>query len=66
MSETIYTVRGIHCQSCVANISESVDAVDGVSAVEVDLEAEKVVVRGERFDDATVRAAIATTGYEAA
>jgi copper chaperone len=65
MSETKYTVRGIHCQSCVANIEETVGDVSGVQTVEVDLVGETVVVRGD-FDDAAVRAAIASTGYEAA
>lgn len=66
MTESTYTVRGIHCQSCVANITETVGAVAGVEAVEVDRQAERVVVRGESFDDAAVRQAIAATGYEAA
>ena len=66
MTEVIYTVKGIHCQSCVDNISEQVGGLDGVEAVEVDREAERVVVRGEGFDDASVRAAIQAAGYEAA
>ncbi|MQA99711.1 MAG: heavy metal transporter [Actinobacteria bacterium] len=66
MSETIYTVKGIHCQSCVMNISESVNEVTGVSSVEVDLEREAVAVRGDQFDDQAVRAAIAGAGYQAA
>jgi len=66
MTEKVYEVKGIHCQSCVANISDSVGNVSGVSEVEVSLEAEKVVVRGDAFDDAAVREAIAATGYQAA
>lgn len=66
MSEVTYTVRGIHCRSCVANIQETVGGVSGVQSVEVDREGERVVVRGEAFDDAAVRTAIASTGYEAA
>jgi copper chaperone len=66
MSETVYTVRGIHCQSCVANIKETVGGVSGVQLVEVDLAGETVVVRGESFDDDAIRAAIASTGYQAA
>ncbi len=66
MSEVTYTVKGIHCQSCVANIREAVGDVDGVSAVDVDLSSEKVVVRGDSIEDAAVRAAISSAGYEAA
>ena len=64
--ESVYTVHGIHCQSCVANISESVQEVAGVASVDVDLATEKVVVRGDSIDDDAVRAAIASAGYEAA
>ena len=66
MTETTYKVSGIHCQSCVANISETVGRVEGVASVEVDREGERVVVRGQSFDDGAVRSAIAATGYEAA
>lgn len=66
MSETTYTVKGIHCQSCVMNIRESVSEVTGVSTVDVDLASERVVVRGEQFEDDAVRAAIAAAGYQAA
>lgn len=66
MSEVTYTVTGIHCQSCVDNISGQVGGLTGVHSVEVDREAERVVVRGDGFDDASVRAAIQAAGYEAA
>ena len=65
MTEETYTVKGIHCQSCVVNISETVGAVDGVTAVEVDRDGEKVLVRGDSFQDTAVRDAIAATGYAA-
>ena len=65
MSETTYKVSGIHCQSCVANISESVQEVGGVAAVEVDLDKDEVTVRGDSFDDTAVRSAIVAAGYEA-
>ncbi len=65
MSESTYMVQGIHCQSCVSNISRGVSAVPGVTEVEVDLEG-RVVVRGERFEDSAVRAAIEAMGYQAA
>ena len=65
MTEKTYTVKGIHCQSCVANISETVGAVDGVAAVDVDRDGERVLVRGDAFQDTAVRDAIAATGYAA-
>ncbi len=66
MTENVYTVHGIHCQSCVANISESVREVPGVASVDVDLASEKVSVRGESIDDQAVRSAISAAGYEVA
>lgn len=66
MSEVTYTVKGIHCQSCVDNISGQVGELAGVQSVQVDREANHVVVRGDGFDDASVRAAIQAAGYEAA
>jgi copper chaperone CopZ len=67
MSETIiYRVPGLHCGHCRAAVEEEVGAVAGVEAVEVDLEAKLVTVRGERLDDAAIRLAIDEAGYEAA
>ncbi len=65
MDNATYTVTGMHCQSCVANVSDSVGEVPGVTSVEVTLEDERVVVTGA-FDDAAVRAAIEQAGYQAA
>jgi copper chaperone CopZ len=64
MNEAIFTVKGIHCQSCVANIKEAVTELDGVAQVDVDVPGEKVTVRGA-VDDGAVREAIASAGYEA-
>ena len=66
MNEAIYTVKGMHCQSCVANVREMVTEVPGFEAVEVDLPTEKVVVRGDTFEDGAVRRAIAEAGYQTA
>ena len=67
MSETItYTVAGIHCGHCALSIKEEVSEVSGVEAVDVDVEAKVVTIRGEQLADDTLRAAIAEAGYEAA
>jgi len=67
MSETLsYTVPAMHCGHCERAVKEEVSAVDGVSEVAVDLDTKRVTVRGQAFDDAAVRAAIAEAGYEAA
>ena len=67
MSETLsYSVPAMHCGHCERAVKEEVSAVDGVSEVVVDLDTKLVTVRGQAFDDAAVRAAIAEAGYEAA
>jgi copper chaperone len=67
VSETLtYTVPAMHCANCEAAVSEEVSAVAGVESVSVDLEAKRVKVRGEGFDDGAIRAAIEEAGYEAA
>ncbi len=67
MSETVtYTVPAIHCEHCAMSIREEVSEVEGVDAVDVDLESKVVAIRGRDLDDAALRAAIEEAGYEAA
>lgn len=67
MSTTLaYQVPGVSCGHCRTAITEEVGGVAGVAAVEVDLEARTVTVRGEGLDDAAIRDAIAEAGYEVA
>ena len=61
-----YNVPSIHCGHCAAAIKREVLSVDGVEAVDVDLEAKAVTVRGEALSDEAVREAIEEAGYEAA
>jgi copper chaperone len=64
--ELSYTVAGMSCGHCKAAVTEEVELVAGVDAVEVDLDSKRVVVRGENLSDEAVRAAIVEAGYEAA
>ena len=67
MSETItYTVSGMHCGHCKASVTEELSEVEGVEAVDVDLDTKLVVVTGSGLDDAALRAAIEEAGYQAA
>jgi copper chaperone CopZ len=61
-----YAVPDVSCGHCRAAIEAEVSQVAGVSAVEVDLEAKRVDVRGEALDDAAVRAAIDEAGFDVA
>jgi copper ion binding protein len=66
MDERTYSVPGVSCDHCRAAIADEVGSLEGVREVAVDLDAKRVVVRGERLDDAALRAAIEEAGYEAA
>ena len=61
-----YTVNGMTCSHCVLSVREEVGEVDGVAAVDVDLESGRMVVAGTGVDDAAVRAAVEEAGYEVA
>ena len=67
MSETItYTVPALHCGHCKASVTEELSEVEGVEAVDVDLDTKLVVVTGSGLDDMALRAAIEEAGYKAA
>lgn len=66
MTEITYRVPDMSCGHCRQAVSDVVLAVEGVEAVDVDLETKFVVVRGPDLDDARLRAAIEDAGYEAA
>ena len=67
MSDTVtYDVPGIHCAHCGMSIREEVSEVEGVEAVDVDVDAKVVTITATAVDDAAIRAAIREAGYEAA
>jgi len=67
MSQTItYSVPGMHCGHCKTAVEHEVSAVEGVEAVDVDLDTKLVVVTGEGLSDAALRTAIEEAGYDAA
>jgi copper chaperone len=61
-----YSVPGMHCGHCTQAVERELSAVDGVAAVEADLESKLVTVRGEALSDEALREAIEEAGYEAA
>jgi copper chaperone len=60
-----YSTPGISCDHCVTAITAEVGRIDGVSNVDVDLEAKRVTVTGDHLDDGAVRGAIDEAGYDA-
>ncbi len=65
-ADLVYSVPGISCEHCRTAISTEVGAVDGVEAVDVDIAAKTVTVRGAEVSDAAVREAIDEAGYDVA
>ena len=54
------TVTGMHCEKCVARVTAALEAIDGVTSVQVSLEDERAVVEGRGFSvDALVEAVVA-------
>jgi copper chaperone CopZ len=66
MTQTVtYSVPGMSCAHCRTAITVEVTAIDGVEAIDVDLDTKLVRISGENLEDATLRAAIDEAGYEA-
>ena len=61
---TRYSVPDMSCQHCVDAITKEVNKVDGVTAVNVDLDAKTVTVDGGQ--ESAILAAIDVAGYDAA
>jgi copper chaperone len=64
---TEYLVSGMHCQHCVASVTEEVSAIPGVTDVHVDLDSGELIVTSDTdlfFSD--IEAAIDEAGYTVA
>ncbi len=56
-------IKGMSCQHCVASTTKALEAVPGISAVEVDLDKGEARYQGEADKDA-VKSAIEKIGFE--
>ena len=66
LPQQTYSVEGMTCEHCVAAVSAEISAIPGVSGVEVDLDAGRVVVSGSGVAREDVRAAVEEAGYSLA
>lgn len=67
MTTATWTVTGMTCGHCVASVTEEVSEVPGVTDVQVDLAAGRLVVHSAgEIDGAAVEAAVAEAGYAVA
>ena len=60
------SVPGMTCGHCEAAVKQEVGAIDGVTAVDVDLDSKDVVVTGTQLDRDAVVAAIDEAGFDVA
>ena len=64
MTTSTYAVDGMSCGHCVDAVRQEVGRLDGVTTVQVDLDAGLVTVDSERpLDVEAVRAAVEEAGY---
>lgn len=62
-----YTVSGMTCDQCVRSVTEEVQQLPGVQAVEVDLSTGRLTIESDQpLTDDAVRAAVVEAGYELA
>ena len=58
-------VRGMHCEKCVARVTEALESVEGVTGADVSLEQNAATVEGHGFAEAELIAAVEGAGFEA-
>jgi len=64
MSESIFYVKGMTCDHCVAAVTAEVSAVAGVDSVAIDLASGQLTVTGVGVDAIAVDEAVIKAGYE--
>lgn len=63
--ETILTVQGMSCPSCIRHVTEALNDVDGVSGIDVRLQAGQVMVKhAETASVTSMVEALRDAGYE--
>jgi copper chaperone CopZ len=64
MIEHGYTVSGMSCGHCAQSVTEEITALPGVTEVDVDVQAGRVVVRADvALAEEAVRAAVEEAGF---
>jgi len=67
MSTVTITVAGMTCGHCATSVLEEVGSIPGVSAVDVDLPSDKVIIDSkQRVEPEAIKGAIEEAGYELA
>lgn len=64
MANISLTIKGMHCQNCVASVFNKLNAIPKIDSVEVNLEKGEAVLKGSEIDMVAVREAIGDLGFE--
>ena len=62
---TNLNVTGMHCEKCVARVTEVLEGVEGVTSADVNLESASAVVEGHGYATDALVAAVQGAGFEA-
>ena len=57
-------IEGMHCPNCVAAVKRELEALEGVSKVDVSLEEAQAIVEAEGVSDNALQAAIEDIGFD--
>jgi copper chaperone CopZ len=57
-------IEGMHCMNCVAAVKRELEALEGVSKVDVSLEEAQAIVDAEGVSDDALQAAIEDIGFD--
>jgi copper chaperone CopZ len=57
-------IEGMHCPNCVAAVKRELEALEGVSKVDVSLEEAQAIVDAEGVSDDALQAAIEDIGFD--
>ena len=57
-------IDGMHCPNCVAAVKRELEALEGVSKVDVSLEEAQAIVDAEGVSDDALQAAIEDIGFD--
>ena len=58
-------VTGMHCEKCVARVTEALEGVEGVTGADVRLEDNAATVEGRGFDREALVTAVEGAGFQA-
>jgi len=65
MADTkVFTVDGMTCNHCAANVERAIREVQGVTDVKVDLTGKRAAVSGDDFDSEKIKDAVESAGYK--